>query len=122
LQGDKTISINSINAIQLRAPTIMGRGYIRFSINGRDPVGGVLEAVSDENAVLIEKKQFEKFQQLKEEIENRLHAQHRGSSSVADQAPKNIIDELEKLAGLVERGFVTREEFEERKRTVLDGV
>jgi hypothetical protein len=120
LQGDKTISLKSITAIQLRQPGMMLRGYIRFSINGRDPVGGISEALKDENAVMIgDDDQFAQFQQLKDEIESRLHAQQNVSNPVADQASNNVIDELEKLVGLVERGFVTREEFEERKRTIL---
>ena len=120
IQGDKSIPYSSITAIQLRDPGAFSRGYIRFSISGRDPVGGLMEATSDENAVLIDRNQIEGFQKLKVEIEARMGAERARSSPQASGG--DAISELERLAGLVERGFVTRDEFEARKKLLLASV
>lgn len=72
-----------------------------------------MEATKDENAVLFEKSQQAGFERLRDTIRAEI-----GKPSVAacDGA-----DELTKLADLVERGFLTREEFDARKAVLLRG-
>jgi hypothetical protein len=111
LQGDKVIPLNQITAVQLKEPGF-ARGYLRLSINGRDPVGGVFEAVKDENAVMFDKKHLESFKAMRDLIQSKM-----GTHQVA--AGPSAADEIEKLAGLRDRGLVTEEEFTAKKRQLL---
>jgi hypothetical protein len=115
LQGDKTIPIRNITAVQLKEPGLT-TGYLRLSINGRDPVGGVREAVVDENAVLFNSTaQTKIFLAFRDELQRRINA----ANLPAARADASVADELEKLASLKERGFLTDEEFQRQKRRLL---
>lgn len=111
LQGDKTISVSQVTAVQFRPPGL-ARGYIRLSVNGRDPVGGILKAVKDENAVLFDRKSLAAFEALRDAIQARL-----GGSSRAGQT--SVADDIEKLAALRASGVLSEEEFAAGKRRLL---
>lgn len=114
LQGNKVIPVSQITAVELRPPGAIVTGYLRLSINGRDPVGGAFEAVKDENAVLIDKASLPEFEKLNaallEVIANRSPLQAPAASAA---------DEIEKLASLRDRGVLTDEEFTAKKRQLL---
>jgi hypothetical protein len=64
-QGEKSIPLRNITAVQFRSAGAMMAGYIQFTImGGREFRGGMGEATRDENAVLFERKQEPAFQQL----------------------------------------------------------
>ena len=108
IQGEKVISLSSITAIQFKESGNWMAGMIQFTLQGgREFRGGMLEATKDENAVLFEKKQQPAFVELRDRVR----------SLMAKSAPVSTsrTEELIKLAELVDRGFLTREEFEQRK-------
>lgn len=114
LQGDKEIPLSSIMAVHFKDAGKWMAGLIQFTImGGREFRGGMLEATKDENAVLFERKQQPSFEQLRDEIRSRIIKP--ASASVGG----NASDELTKLAVLVEKGFLTREEFDKRKAELL---
>ena len=91
-------------------------GYIQFTIKGGiERPGGIMEATKDENAVLFEKKQQPAFEDLRKIVET---AMSRPAASQGTRSSSES-EELERLANLVERGFLTREEFEMKKRALL---
>jgi hypothetical protein len=106
-KGDKRIPYTSITAVQLREPGWLV-GYLQFSIQGgieaRDPL-------QDENAIEFDKPADE-FRALRDLIQAKM---------AAEKAPSRIslADELEKLAGLLERGVLTPEEFAAQKARLL---
>lgn len=114
LKGNKEILVSQISSIQFRAPGMMTNGYIQFAfVGGREAKGGIMEATKDENTVMFRTSQLEAFQQLKAAIEERMAA---GSS----QSPAfSSLDELEKLASLRDKGIVSEEEFQMKKRQLL---
>ncbi len=113
LQGDKIISLSQITAVELRPPGAFTTGYFRLSINGRDPIGGVTEAVRDENAVLFTKNSLASFERLQQELIGRI------GKSTSGPAAASVADELEKLAGLRDRGILTDAEFASEKKKLL---
>ncbi|CAN5321466.1 DUF4429 domain-containing protein [soil metagenome] len=118
--GEKSIPLRNITAVQFKAAGWTA-GYIQFTlIGGIDRPGGVMEATKDENAVLFVKEQQKSFEELKSEVERRVEDIHRApvTSGPAD-ASTGLADELERLARLVERGFLTRTEFEASKAKLL---
>ena len=115
VQGEKVIPLASISAVQFKSAGWMA-GYIQFTIKGGiERPGGIMEATKDENAVLFEKKQQPAFEDLRKIVET---AMSRPAASQGTRSSSES-EELERLANLVERGFLTREEFEMKKRALL---
>lgn len=116
IQGDKSIPMTSITAVQFRSAGSMMAGLIQFTIvGGREFRGGMLEATKDENAVLFERKQQSQFQALHDAVQQAI-SRH---SRTEERQVTSSADELAKLAGLVEKGYLTREEYDQRKSTIL---
>jgi hypothetical protein len=115
LQGDKVIPVAQITAVELKPPGTFLKGYIRLSINGRDPVGGLREAVQDENAVLMAHNTLSDFERLRDSLVEAITRR----SSAAQAAAISVADEIEKLAALRDRGLLTDAELSARKRTLL---
>lgn len=115
LKGDKEIQIKQISSIQFKKAGMMFNGYIQFAfLGGTEAKGALLQATQDENTVVFTHKQLPEFEKLKSEIEKRMNA----STDVASGASSNL-DELEKLAGLRDKGIISSEEFDLKKKQLL---
>ena len=120
LKGDKDILISSINSVQFKKPSAFTRGYIQFGFAGaREGKGGILDATKDENTVMFDKKNEADFYKVKTMVEQKVIAYRQPVPTQIVQAASSDADEIEKLASLLERGLITREEFEEKKRRIL---
>jgi hypothetical protein len=112
IRGDTEIQLQSIGSIQWRAAGRLVNGSIRFSFAGARPSSEDLrDLASDENALLFTRQQQPAVEAIKAEIERRIARAAGASGSVAD--------ELEKLAGLRDRGVLTEQELQARKRQLL---
>ncbi len=112
IRGDKTIPYTSIVAVQLKKAGMLA-GYIQFTLSGgSDAKGGVFQSARDENSINFHRHSGnnEKFAELKALVEERIGGQSRVSSS---------LDDLEKLAGLRDKGIITEEEFQNKKAQLL---
>jgi hypothetical protein len=113
-KGDKEILISQLSAIQLKKAGMLTNGYIQFSfLGGHETKGGLLDATRDENTVMFNTKQQKEFIELKERIDQMI-----ASSRAGTKAPSNL-DELEKLASLKDKGIITEEEFNLKKKQLL---
>lgn len=121
LQGDKTIPWRSITAVQFKAAGKHLTGYIQFSAHGHvEPKRGLFPHVNDENCVLFLANQQWAFDRAKTEIDARIRALSAPPPAAATPAPAfSAASELEKLATLLDKGLLTREEFDERKKVIL---
>jgi hypothetical protein len=117
LKGDKEILLSSISSIQWRKPGTFTSGFIQFAfIGGQEAKGGLLQAGQDENTVMFTSAQVPAFQRIKTEIDRRRTAPKAQPVAPVASSP---LDELERLASLKERGFLTDEEFNAKKRQLL---
>lgn len=116
LKGEKRIPFASIAAVQFKAANLITSGYIQFSIaGGNESRGGLMAATKDENSVLFKgKKQNADFARLRAMVEEGVE---RTLKPVANRL--SSADELTKLADLLDRGLLTREEFDQQKATLL---
>ncbi|WP_454796897.1 DUF4429 domain-containing protein [Novosphingobium lindaniclasticum] len=118
LKGEKRIPFASISAVQFKPANLLTSGYIQFSIaGGVESKGGLLAATKDENSVLFKGgRQNRVFEQLRDNVEAgiRLARQPAFAPTAITKA-----EELEKLAGLLDRGLLTREEFDQQKSALL---
>ena len=116
LKGEKRIPFASIAAVQFKPANMLTSGYIQFSIvGGNESRGGLMAATKDENSVLFKgKKQNADFERLRAVVED-------GVKRARNPAPQRAssADELGKLADLLDRGLLTREEFDQQKAALL---
>jgi hypothetical protein len=119
--GTKTIPYRNITAVQFKMPG-MTVGFIQFTLQGGlEAKRGVMEAVQDENTVTFGTQELaEEFLKAKQLIEERIHAAHT-MSSIGEQKSSggDDISMLEKLASLRDKGIITEEEFQTKKKQIL---
>jgi len=112
LRGDKTIPYSSIIAVQLKKAGLTA-GYIQLTLKGgSESKAGLFQSVKDENTINFYNNKNKDFEEAK-----RLIAEKISAGNV--QFNKSELDELEKLAKLKEKGIITEEEFNAKKKSIL---
>jgi hypothetical protein len=115
LKGEKTIPYSAITAVQYK-PSGLVNGYIQFSVGGgSESKKGIWDATKDENTLMFS--DDASFQEARAFVEDRIGARPKLTQPSAPS--ESIVDTLEKLAALRDRGILSSEEFEEQKAKVL---
>lgn len=117
IQGEKRIPIKSILSIQFKDATSIMKGYIQFETAGGSQLaarGGVAEAAGDENSVLFTESEMPKFKLIRDKVSEIMERQ-----GEPQRAEVSSADELLKFAQLLERGLITQEEFDLKKKQIL---
>lgn len=124
--GDKTFPYSTIGSVIYRKPRWYSDGYIQFVASGNTSnthdnlqldIKGVIEVAKDPNMLLISGRAKES-----EDIYN-LIMQKIGEYNTRVIGSQNTVsdaDELEKFAALKEKGVISEEEFEAKKKQILD--
>lgn len=113
LKGDKEIMIDHISSIQFKEVGFTD-GYIQFAfLGGTEAKGGLLQAGQDENTITFNKKQQPAFEEIKSMIEERM------TKGKGKAQSESSINDLEKLAELKEKGIISEEEFNAKKKQIL---
>jgi hypothetical protein len=115
--GRKSIRIDAIHGVQLKAPGLVTKGYIQFETAGVASRGGAVAAGRDENTVFYLFDQREEFSWLKTHLDSWVPL----SSNEQEQKDGSAdpLEKIEKLAQLKEKGLITPEEFELAKQKLL---
>ena len=115
LKGDKVIKASAITSVQFKKVGMITSGYLQFSLmGGGESKGGVFDATKDENTVMFVKKQEQDFERIRDAVQAVLNA-----PVVGAVAQPSVVDQLEKLAQLRDRGVLTATEFEVQKTKLL---
>ncbi|MCX5921162.1 MAG: SHOCT domain-containing protein [Candidatus Melainabacteria bacterium] len=113
--GEKEILIDNITAVQYKQVGWFSNGYIQFTFKGcLEAKRGIREAARDENSIVFKSSQEKKFQYIKDEINKRIQSNNQPIKTISN------LDELEKLAHLRDKGIVTEEEFNLKKKELLN--
>lgn len=113
--GEKEILIDNITAVQYKKAGWFSNGYIQFTFKGcLEAKRGIREAVRDENSIVFKSSQEKEFQYIKDEINKRIQSSNHPVKTISN------LDELEKLAHLRDKGIVTEEEFNLKKKELLN--
>ncbi len=109
-KGEKRIALTQISSVRWKAPTMMGPGFISFSLPGSTEVRSY-DARHDENAVLVNRSQVNAFRALKDKIEEAVAQHNAPSPSPAAVVPTtpDPAEQLKKLAELHQGGLLTDE-------------
>lgn len=114
--GDKTIPYSSIAAVQFKKAGAIA-GYIHLSlVGGIDSSTNVLMMANDENTVTFQiwGGKNKKFEEGKNIIEQKMMAAKSGGAHHKSEA-----DDLEKFAQLRDKGVITEDEFQQKKKQLL---
>ena len=114
--GTKEILISQISSIQFRPAGKLLLGYIQFTFPGSQDTKGLTASAGDENALTFTDEEQPAFEVLKEKIDE---IRNDFAQARAGAAPVSQMDELEKLAALRDRGIVSEEEFQAKKKQIL---
>jgi len=117
-KGDKDILLTSLTAIQFRRRSIIVPGYIQFVYMGSSEANTtIMNDMLDENTVTFQKKGQPYFEKIKEAIEEAMERIQ--TSAPPTVAALSNADELEKFAALKEKGIISEEEFQQKKKQIL---
>ena len=114
--GTKEILISQISSIQFRPAGKLLLGYIQFTFPGSQDTKGLTASAGDENALTFTDEEQPAFEVLKEKIDE---MRNDFAQAPTGAAPVSQMDELEKLAALRDRGIVSEEEFQAKKKQIL---
>lgn len=122
IHGDKTIYYADLTAVQFKKPGITN-GHIQFSIlGGRESVGGVLAASSDENTITFTEGRTVEAERICEYINDKIRAIKTGRVAPVVVTPTfSAADELLKYKQLLDAGVLSQDEFDAKKRELLGG-
>jgi len=113
---EKDILISEISCIEFRKAGIISDGYIQFTYEGGGRGKGSMDDMRrDDNVVFFRGGQQKAFEALRQALEESIASRRRGGGSRAS----TDLDELEKLASLRDKGVLTEEEFNFKKRQIL---
>ena len=116
--GEKRIPVSNIISVQYKEASAMLNGYIQFATAAGESVGSLAAATQDENSVVFTKSQNPAFAQLREKVESAMSARHSAPTTVVTTTT-SVAEQLEKMAGLLEKGILTQEEFDKEKSKLL---
>lgn len=113
LRGDKSIPYTSIVAVQLKKAG-MTAGYIQLTLTGgSEAKSGLFQSTTDENSINFHAlgKNNELFVEAKGLIERKIYE--------AKNPTINSAEDLEKFAGLRDKGIISEEEYQIKKKQIL---
>lgn len=117
--GEKNIPYRNITAVQFKKVGITV-GFIQLSLlGGVEAQGGAFNAVRDENTVTYDDlEKTAQFERIKKIIEQRI-LEPNVPNQTSSQKGNDEFEQLEKLAVLRDKGIVTEEEFQLKKKQIL---
>ena len=120
---NQEIRIKDITGIEFKENDNWTKGHIVFNTAATVTKGatGLLSGLSSEpnpNRVIFNKKQNDSFVELKQKIEE-IMDQMDSNQGTTVQAP-SAADEIQKFSTLLKDGLITQDEFDEKKKKLLD--
>lgn len=115
---DKVIPIAHIVSIKFKRATSGYLGYIQFATTAGELTGGALKAFTDENAVTFSSDQEPYFIEFREHLQAMIDSK----SAAPISSNKDPVDQLFKLKGLLDAGILSMDEFESKKKNLLDEI
>lgn len=120
LAGTKTIPMSAIQSVQYKPGGAFINGFIQFGIlGGKEAKGGVFNAGSDENTVMVREKDNSIAEQVKNYVEKKIFERQNVQGTTVIKQETSPADEILKYKKLADAGIITPEEFEQKKKELL---
>ena len=118
---DKTLFINQITGIKLKKASLVTNGYLEFILSGNlEFKKGLLAQTHSENSIFFRITVFN-TKAINEEAEDFKNSIEEMINKVGDNTnPISSADELTKFKKLLDEGVITKEEFEKKKKQLLN--
>lgn len=125
-KGEKRIPLSSISGVQWKPAGLVIEGFIQFTLAGgnerRSKFGSQsFDAAKDENSVVFTKGQQPAFEAVRARVEKAVADRGRPQAAATAAAPAapDLVDQLQRLAGLRDQGVLTEAEFQAKKADLL---
>lgn len=123
--GEKTVMINQISGVQIKKVGL-ARGYIQFIMAGtKEAKSGIIGGKIDENIVYSDSFFKNKnnqinssFEEIKKYIED-FNSNQNGNTTIV-QNVKSPVEQVKELKELLDMGVISQEEFDKKKKELLD--
>lgn len=117
LSGNKTIRLKQVTSLQLKLGTNLTNGYLQLGLLGDSSHRqGLFNATQDENTIMFSKKYNDDMQELHDYIDNY------SENPIENETPqaKSVTEELKEYKELLDMEIITQEEFEAKKKELLN--
>jgi len=120
LYGKKRIYYRDIGSIQFKK-TGLAVGFIQFSILGGKETKGIFNATKDENTITFgqDNKKWENAHNYIRQVIDENKKRSIQKDVITNDKFYSFIDELKKASDLLEKGLITKEEFNNIKEKLL---
>lgn len=117
--GAKHINIADITAIQFKEPMGMTVGFIQFTFPGSgESKAGVVASINDENSIPVSPRNLQIAKEIVSYIEKR--RDELSESQKVHSISTSSADEIKKFKDLLDSGIITQNEFDEKKKQLLN--
>jgi hypothetical protein len=122
-KGEKHFPVATLSAVQFKPAGVMVNGFIQFTVGGgnerRSKFGKqTTGAVKDENSVVFTHRQREGFEELRDAVQAAIAAHHTREPT-APSPVDGPVEQIKKLAELLDAGVLTQAEFDAKKTELL---
>lgn len=125
MRGERTIFIKDIKSIEFRKPKLYANGYIQFitnlEINPPKYFGVSEEMWKDPNIVVVrafQKQMVNDSEKMCSLITKQIEKRKEPYGSKVDDSPS--INDLKNLKELLDEGILSQEEFDQKKKQILE--
>ena len=118
---DKDILLTAITSIELQKCSFIENGYFQIAFMGGTEINLTrADVFRDENTVLFNGKQQDKFLLFRDNLEQqRIRVLTPLPAPLVSKEHHSSLDDLERLVSFRDRGIITDEEFEIKKKQIL---
>jgi len=128
-KGNREIYFSDIKAIEFKKTTFSANGYLQFITNAESSqnqsvglIGTKADALKDPNAIIVRalnKKTVEKSVEAYN-IATEILNKYKGATQTTNTPPTSNADEIKKYKDLLDNDIITQEEFDNKKKQLLD--
>ncbi|SFU31709.1 hypothetical protein SAMN04487886_10068 [Clostridium sp. DSM 8431] len=119
VKGEKYIQLNHIVAVQVRN-SVLGYGYLALTLSGKVKAKNhLITALTDDDTVFFYTKYLSEYIKMKDLINKYIKIDN---DNKKESSKIEYVDIIEKLADLKNKNLITKEEFDFKKRDLLDRI
>lgn len=119
--GEKSYRIDKLSGIQIKKPGLVTTGYFQFLTTAANETGGLWNAIQDDNSFTFSPPELAMAEELKESIETEQSNQNIQKQIQPMNSEKiSVADELKKFKELLDMDAITSEEYNQKKKELLN--